>query len=117
MGKWLFVPPNHHSCATVRPIDSPHDLRRVVACTLQQRVGMKRCDSCGNTYDKAFEITMDGSRYTFDCFECAVHKLAPKCRHCGCKIIGHGTEASGVMFCSAYCARYEGVEGVSDRAV
>ena len=32
---------------------------------------MARCDCCGNDYDKAFVVEMDGKRYTFDSFECS----------------------------------------------
>jgi hypothetical protein len=78
---------------------------------------MGTCEVCGNEYDKAFEVSMAGSRYTFDSFECAIHALAPSCTHCGCRIIGHGVEGqSGLIFCSAFCAKQEGVSGVQDRA-
>ena len=42
---------------------------------------MAACDMCGNEYDKAFTITMNGRTQTFDSFECAIHMLAPKCAH------------------------------------
>src|SRR5438034_1071911 len=43
---------------------------------------------------------------TFDSFECAIHAVAaPACEHCGCRIIGHGVEADGRMFCCANCAK------------
>ena len=74
-----------------------------------------KCDVCGNDYDKAFTITMNGRKGTFDSFECAIHAMAPKCTHCGCRIIGHGVEADGVMFCCANCAEQAGVAGVADR--
>jgi hypothetical protein len=77
---------------------------------------MARCETCGNEYDKAFEIRSGHATYTFDSFECAIHKLAPQCAHCGCRIIGHGIEAGHRMFCCAYCARHDGVEGVVDRS-
>jgi hypothetical protein len=65
-----------------------------------------QCEVCGNDYDKAFVIkAADGSEHTFDSFECAVQQLAPRCRHCGTAIIGHGVEVNGVMFCCANCAR------------
>ena len=54
---------------------------------------MARCDTCGNDYDKAFQVTMGDQTLTFDCFECAIHALAPHCSACGCRIIGHGLEA------------------------
>ena len=77
---------------------------------------MGRCDVCGNDYDKTFEIRMRGRTGTFDSFECAIHAMAPNCMHCGCKIIGHGVEADGRMFCCAHCATRAGVVGVGDRA-
>lgn len=78
---------------------------------------MATCDQCGNEYDKTFTVTMsDGSTGTFDSFECAVHLLAPVCDHCGCRIVGHGMEAQGVMYCCAHCAGHSGVGEVSDRA-
>jgi hypothetical protein len=75
-----------------------------------------RCDVCGNEYDKAFQITLEGQTHTFDSFECAIHALAPVCAHCGCKVIGHGVEAGGRVYCCAHCAGEEGVSGVADRA-
>jgi hypothetical protein len=75
-----------------------------------------RCDSCGNDYDKAFQVTKAGKTYTFDSFECAIHKLAPTCGHCGMRIIGHGLEAGdGRMFCCDHCAEGAGVKGLRDR--
>ena len=77
---------------------------------------MARCDKCGNDYDKSFEVTMAGRTHTFDSFECAIHKMAPVCEHCGCKVIGHGVEANNTYYCCAHCARAAGVTGVADRA-
>ena len=76
---------------------------------------MARCDVCGNEYDKSFEVRAAGATHTFDSFECAIHKLAPQCAHCGCRIIGHGVEAEGRIFCCANCARQSGVKGTTDR--
>lgn len=56
---------------------------------------MALCDVCGNDYDKPLEIRHKGRTGTFDCFECAIHAMAPTCEHCGCRIIGHGVEAQG----------------------
>lgn len=66
---------------------------------------MAKCEVCGNQYDKSFEVMAEGARHTFDSFECAIQALAPKCEHCQCKIIGHGTEVAGRMFCCAHCAQ------------
>jgi hypothetical protein len=76
---------------------------------------MRKCQVCGNEYDKVFEIVMDGDTHVFDSFECAIHALAPTCDHCGCRIIGHGMETDSLMFCSAHCASQEGVEEMQDR--
>ena len=76
---------------------------------------MAKCDVCGNDYERAFQVTSAGKSYTFDSFECAIHKLAPKCEHCGCMVIGHGIEASGKFYCCANCARESGEHGARDR--
>jgi hypothetical protein len=77
---------------------------------------MATCEVCGNDYDKAMTIEKEGTSHVFDSFECAIHAIAPTCAHCGCRIIGHGLEAGGQIFCCAHCARKQGVEGVTDRA-
>ena len=77
---------------------------------------MAKCEVCHNEYDKAFEVTAAGERHVFDSFECAIHRLAPACAHCGCKVIGHGVEAHGQFFCCASCARMAGETGLKDRA-
>ena len=76
---------------------------------------MARCEVCGNEYDKTMEITREGESHTFDSFECAIHGMAPTCEHCGCRVIGHGIEAGGSVYCCAHCAEKEGVEGARDR--
>lgn len=77
---------------------------------------MAKCDNCGNDYDKAFQMTaLDGRTYTFDSFECAIQTLAPLCAHCGVRIIGHGLEQNGRMFCCAHCAKAEGASELRDR--
>lgn len=77
---------------------------------------MARCDVCGNDYPKSFDVTIKGDRHTFDSFECAIHMLAPTCDHCGCKIIGHGSEAGGKYYCCAHCAAQQGVDEIVDNA-
>ena len=75
---------------------------------------MGTCDWCGNRYDKTFTVTMAGDSHTFDSFECAIHMLAPTCSNCGVKVVGHGLEANGVIFCCDHCARQQGVEALRD---
>ncbi len=75
---------------------------------------MAVCETCGNDYDRAFEVRMNGQQHVFDSFECAIHRLAPSCEHCGSRIIGHGVEAGVMMFCCASCAAAQGAEGLRD---
>jgi hypothetical protein len=76
---------------------------------------MATCETCGNQYDKAFTVTMNGESHTFDSFECAIQRLAPACEHCECRIIGHGVEANGRIYCCAHCAQHEGHTALRDR--
>ena len=77
---------------------------------------MEQCENCGNTYDKAFTVTTHtGESHIFDSFECAISMLAPNCAHCGTRIIGHGVEGEGKMFCCGHCAEHGGVSEVVDR--
>ncbi len=73
---------------------------------------MAVCEVCKNDYDKTFEVIAAGHRHVFDSFECAIHRMAPICEHCGCRIVGHGVEAEGRFFCCASCAREVGVAQV-----
>lgn len=77
---------------------------------------MAKCEVCGNDYARAFEVVTGGETHTFDSFECAIHRLAPLCTHCGCRIVGHGVEASGKYYCCANCARMSGEKGLADHA-
>lgn len=77
---------------------------------------MARCDVCGNEYRRALTVEQDGKRWNFDSFECAIHRLAPPCGHCGCRVIGHGVDAGATIYCCAHCAREAGVPGIADRA-
>lgn len=75
---------------------------------------MAKCEVCGNEYHLSIEVIAAGNKHVFDCFECAIHKLAPICDHCGCKVIGHGIEANNTFYCGAHCARAAGAKGVVD---
>lgn len=77
---------------------------------------MARCEVCGNDYDKAFEVVKGGDRHVFDSFECAIQALAPRCAHCDVRIVGHGLEEAGAIYCCAHCATAAGAKGVRDRA-
>lgn len=74
---------------------------------------MAICAVCGNDYDKAFTVTTAGGQsHVFDSIECAVHLVAPTCGHCGCRILGHGVESDGHIFCCPTCARGAGFHDV-----
>jgi len=75
---------------------------------------MAKCEVCGNEYHLSFEVITAGNRHVFDSFECAIHKLAPVCDHCGVKIVGHGIEGEGTFYCCASCARMAGEQGAVD---
>lgn len=72
------------------------------------------CDNCGNKYENTFTVVMRSKTFEFDCFECAIHLLAPKCKHCGTQIIGHGLEDEVSIYCCASCARAEGTMSLTD---
>ncbi len=76
---------------------------------------MARCYKCGNDYDKYFEVIFNGTSYKFDSFECAISELAPKCKNCGCQVIGHGVEMNDSIYCYANCAYIDGKTALVDR--
>jgi hypothetical protein len=76
---------------------------------------MARCEVCQNEYDKSFQVIAQGKIHVFDSFECAIHALVPRCAHCDCRVIGHGLEANGKIFCCNHCAKQEGVKQLQDR--
>ncbi len=77
---------------------------------------MAVCEVCGNDYRLSFEVHAAGAVHVFDSFECAIHRMAPVCEHCGCKVVGHGVEADGVFYCCAHCARQGGQDSAADLA-
>lgn len=72
---------------------------------LQKGEFMGSCEVCGNDYEKTFKVIIGNHNYEFDCFECAIHRLAPTCDHCGCRIIGQGIEYEGGIYCGHHCQR------------
>ncbi len=76
---------------------------------------MAKCATCGNDYDKAMTVTVNGQSQTFDSFECAISALAPVCKSCGIRIMGHGIESQDATYCGAHCAQRDGVTQAADR--
>ena len=81
----------------------------------KEEFSMSTCHTCGNTYDKTFEVQTEGKSYTFDCFECAIYALAPTCAGCGVRILGHGLQHDSTLYCCRHCAEQAGVTGLRDR--
>jgi hypothetical protein len=77
---------------------------------------VETCDQCGNAYAQTFQVHMKGKDYSFDCFECAIAKLAPHCNECDTRVIGHGVEYNSDIYCCAQCARNKGIEELQDHA-
>ncbi|WP_149360619.1 hypothetical protein [Lolliginicoccus suaedae] len=77
---------------------------------------MDKCETCGNAYDKPLTVSRGEETHVFDSFECAIEAMAPRCEHCGCRIIGHGVEASERQYCCAHCAREAGIDRSAIRA-
>lgn len=77
---------------------------------------MPTCEVCGNDYDRAFEVKLEGQSHTFDSFECAIHALAPTCAQCGVRITGHGVQEGDTIYCCAHCAQRGGAAAIRDRA-
>jgi hypothetical protein len=82
--------------------------------TKNGRSQMARCEVCGNNYDKTLQVLTATGTHTFDSLECAIHRLAPTCGHCGRRVVGHGVEAGDVVYCCANCALTAGVVGARD---
>ena len=79
------------------PVHSDVFPRRRWHGACEEGTAMKTCECCVNSYDKCFDVTMDGKTLSFESFECAIQTLAPVCGHCGCRIMGHGVEGEGGM--------------------
>jgi hypothetical protein len=90
--------------------ETPFDDRTRAAKTAapETLLSMATCEVCKNEYDKTFEVIVAGKRHTFDSFECAIHALVPICPHCHCRVVGHGGEQGGKIFCCVHCARSAG---------
>jgi hypothetical protein len=69
-----------------------------------------------NDCDKPFEVIMFAESHTFDSFECAIHKLAPSCSHCGCRIL-HGVEKQGISSAVPIALPTHGATELRDRAL
>jgi hypothetical protein len=103
-------------CARAQTATRPEKNIKAATGSRPLEFAMAKCDACGNDYDKSFQVVARGKTYTFDSFECAVHTLAPTCVQCGVRMIGHGLEKDGRMYCCDHCAEMAGVKELRDRA-
>jgi len=77
---------------------------------------MSKCEVCGNEYEKAFTVTTaEKQTHVFDSFECAIHAMAPACAHCHCKVVGHGVERDGKIYCCSHCANHTSMKSNPSR--
>jgi hypothetical protein len=72
------------------------------------------CEVCGNDYHRPLKVSIGEQSHVFDCFDCAVEKLAPRCSVCNTRIMGHGLEAESSIYCCVHCAEQDGVRGFVD---
>jgi len=96
------------------PAPAPHPKPQAKAAGSGSK-GPRRCDTCGNVYDKAFDLVTAERSWVFDSLECAAQAIAPRCGHCSCRVLGHGVETRGVVYCCANCASEAGAKGFRDR--
>lgn len=75
---------------------------------------MARCDVCGNDYSTPITVSQNGKTGVFDCFECAVHAMAPRCANCGVRVLGRGVETGSAIFCCPNCAKSPSLSNVSE---
>lgn len=97
------------------PAEAPYDASETKPEPMHSGKALLVCEVCGNEYDKAFTVTRGNEQHVFDSFECAIHALAPTCTHCACKVVGHGVEQNGDIYCCASCARHAGITCLQDR--
>ena len=76
---------------------------------------MKMCEVCDGQVQNNLQIIIGEKSHHFDCFECAIQVLAPKCNRCGCRILGRGHSRQGKFFCDSHCAWYSNPHSVTDR--
>ena len=80
----------------------------IVPDTFDPKREHAQCEVCGNECAAPMEVRFRGRVAILDCFECAIHLMAPACERCHCRIIGHGVEGAGSVYCSWHCARSRG---------
>jgi len=97
----VAAPPTHRAWERFVLLD-----RRVAPLWRSERETLMAVCGVRNDYARPSTITdVDGGQPTFDSFQSAIHRLAPECTDCGCKIIGHAEKADGPVVCCFHCLR------------
>ena len=75
--------------------------------------------SCAARVHAGSESLIVGRDYAVSSYTSAQTGLRPDaeihCEHCGVRIVGHGLEKDGRMFCCDHCAEGEGVTELRDQ--
>lgn len=77
---------------------------------------MARCEVCGNDYDKAFVVTLEGSEHTFDSFGAPSTPWPPSATTAAAGWLGMGSKVTAKSICCAHCAQESGITAIRDRA-
>src|SRR5207245_4086070 len=69
---------------TTRPRGSTSILSAPAVAALHRspftrRISMAKCETCGNEYEKTFDVMLAGHKHTFEHFEGHVQPLGPTC--------------------------------------
>lgn len=62
------------------------------------------CDECGNEYDEAFEVRLQGQPESFDSLACALEAMTPRCAHCDARVEEPAASWGDRVYCSPNCA-------------
>ena len=61
------------------------------------------CEICGCERINPMLVTIDDETHVFDTFDCAIERLAPRCRTCGRRVTGRGVHSHGAVYCCKHC--------------
>lgn len=105
-GHWSCSDQSHDRCT--RPAGGAGWERSILCTDAGPEVGdpMKVCRKCHLPARLPLTVQLDqGPKYTFDCFDCAIETLAPRCPECGRVYLGRPVTYAKQQFCSTACAQ------------
>lgn len=69
---------------------------------------IRLCDHCGCECIFELEVRLAGQVFHFDCFDCAIDRLAPVCQRCGRKFTEPALQGdAGELYCSLACRKMQ----------